>query len=89
MAALGTPICQEDMIGGQMMFSLQVLDALHRMGIHMTPDGAESYFYAWRVVGAMLGVDQDHVPPDLADGTPVLRPVHDPPHGPQSGGRAT
>ncbi|MEU1894181.1 oxygenase MpaB family protein [Streptomyces pristinaespiralis] len=63
--SLGTPICQEDMIGGQMMFSIQVLDALHRLGIHMSTEGAESYYYAWRVVGAMLGVDQDHAPVDL------------------------
>src|SRR3954462_1999025 len=53
-AALGTPICQEDMIGGQMFFSLLVLDSLHRLGIHMSTEGAEAYYYAWRVVGAML-----------------------------------
>ncbi|WP_093797028.1 oxygenase MpaB family protein [Streptomyces sp. Wb2n-11] len=64
-AGLGTPICQEDMIGGQMMFSIQVLDALHRLGIHMSTEGADAYYYAWRVVGAMLGVDQNHVPKDL------------------------
>lgn len=64
-AALGTPICQEDMIGGQMFFSLLVLDSLHRLGIHMSAEGAESYYYAWRVVGAMLGVDQDAVPGTL------------------------
>ncbi|MGW0562808.1 oxygenase MpaB family protein [Streptomyces sp. NPDC003016] len=64
-AGLGTPICQEDMIGGQMMFSIQVLDALHRLGIHMSTEGADAYYYAWRVVGAMLGIDQNHVPEDL------------------------
>lgn len=64
-AALGTPICQEDMIGGQMMFSLQVLDALHRLGVHMSVDGAESYFYVWRVVGEMLGIGPEHAPADL------------------------
>lgn len=64
-AALGTPICQEDMIGGQMFFSLVVLDSLHRLGIHMSTEGAEAYYYAWRVVGAMLGVDQDAVPGTL------------------------
>ncbi|MDX3778333.1 oxygenase MpaB family protein [Streptomyces europaeiscabiei] len=64
-AALGTPICQEDMIGGQMMFSIQVLDALHRLGIHMSNEGAEAYYYAWRVVGAILGIDQGHVPKNL------------------------
>jgi hypothetical protein len=65
--ALGTPICQEDMIGGQMFFSLLVLDSLHRLGIHMSTEGAEAYYYAWRVVGAMLGVDQDAVPKTLQE----------------------
>ncbi|MFE9450055.1 oxygenase MpaB family protein [Streptomyces sp. NPDC006739] len=63
--ALGVPICQEDMIGGQMFFSLLVLDSLHRLGIHLSTEGAEAYFYAWRVVGAILGVDQDAVPRTL------------------------
>ncbi|MFE2103345.1 oxygenase MpaB family protein [Streptomyces sp. NPDC059468] len=63
--ALGTPINQEDMIGGQMFFSMLVLDSLHRLGIHMSQEGAEAYYYAWRVVGAMLGVDQDAVPKSL------------------------
>jgi hypothetical protein len=65
-AAQGLPICQEDLIGGQMMFSIQVLDALHRLNIHMTQEGAEAYYYAWRVVGAILGIEQDAAPPDLA-----------------------
>ncbi|MEV5427922.1 oxygenase MpaB family protein [Streptomyces sp. NPDC052701] len=65
--ALGVPICQEDMIGGQMFFSLLVLDSLHRLGVHMSAEGARAYFYAWRVVGAMLGVDQDAVPATLED----------------------
>jgi hypothetical protein len=59
------PICQEDMLGALMMFSIQVLDALHRMGVHITSDGAEAYYYAWRVVGAILGCDPATIPPDL------------------------
>ncbi|MFE9812981.1 oxygenase MpaB family protein [Streptomyces sp. NPDC005548] len=70
--ALGTPICQEDMIGGQMFFSLLVLDSLHRLGIHMSEDGAEAYYYAWRVVGAMLGVDQDVVRKSLEEARQFL-----------------
>jgi hypothetical protein len=68
----GVPICQEDMIGGQMFFSLLVLDSLHRLGIHMSTEGAEAYFYAWRVVGAMLGVDQDAVPETLEEAREFL-----------------
>ncbi|MFJ9929988.1 MULTISPECIES: oxygenase MpaB family protein [Streptomyces] len=70
--ALGAPICQEDMIGGQMFFSLLVLDSLHRLGIHMSVEGAEAYYYAWRVVGAMLGVDQDAVPKSLEEARQFL-----------------
>lgn len=65
--ALGVPICQEDMIGGQMFFSMLVLDSLHRLGVHMSTEGAEAYYYAWRVVGAMLGVDQEAVPRSLEE----------------------
>ncbi|MFE0733596.1 oxygenase MpaB family protein [Streptomyces sp. NPDC058855] len=71
-AALGTPICQEDMIGGQMFFSMLVLDSLHRLGIHMSTEGARAYLYAWRVVGAMLGVDQDAVPKSLEEARQFL-----------------
>ncbi|MCW2898678.1 MAG: hypothetical protein JWO67_943 [Streptosporangiaceae bacterium] len=58
-------ICQEDMLGGLMMFSIQVLDALHRLGIRITSQGAEAYYYAWRVVGAILGCDPATIPADL------------------------
>jgi hypothetical protein len=71
-AAMGTPICQEDMIGGQMFFSLLVLDSLHRLGIHMSVEGAEAYFYVWRVVGAILGVDQEAVPKTLEEARQFL-----------------
>ncbi|MDX3529254.1 oxygenase MpaB family protein [Streptomyces sp. ID05-39B] len=63
----GVPICQEDMIGGQMFFSLLVLDSVHRLGVHVCEEGAAACFYAWRVVGAVLGVDQDAVPGTLPE----------------------
>ncbi|MFI6151762.1 oxygenase MpaB family protein [Kitasatospora sp. NPDC051170] len=69
---LGVPICQEDMIGGQMFFSMLVLDSLHRLGIHMSAEGAEAYLYAWQVVGAMLGVDQSAVPRTLDEAREFL-----------------
>lgn len=58
----GLPICQEDMIAGFGFFSLLVLDAMHRLGVHMSEQGAEAYFYAWRVVAAILGCDMSAVP---------------------------
>lgn len=64
----GLPICQEDMIGAQLGFSVFVLDSLHRLHIHMSPDGAEAYYYAWKVTGALLGVDVEAMPPDTIAG---------------------
>jgi hypothetical protein len=64
--ALGVPVCQEDMIGSNMGFSIFVLDALHRLGIRMSTEGAEAYYYAWRLVGTMLGCAPEALPPDLA-----------------------
>lgn len=68
----GLPISQLDMIGGQMLFSLHVLDALDRLGVRITERGAQAYYYAWRVVGAMLGVDQQAAPADLPDARAYL-----------------
>lgn len=55
------------MIGGQICFSILVLDAMHRLGIHMSEEGAEAYYYAWRVVGAMLGCDTAAAPKNLTE----------------------
>jgi hypothetical protein len=60
------------MMGGQLFFSLLVLDSLHRLGVHMSQEGAEAYYYAWRVVGAVLGVDQDAVPQTLDEARAFL-----------------
>ncbi|MGA4844941.1 oxygenase MpaB family protein [Streptomyces sp. G5(2025)] len=63
----GLPLCQEDMIGGQICFSILVLDAMHRLGIHMSDEGAEAYYYAWRVVGSILGCDMEAAPDNLTE----------------------
>jgi hypothetical protein len=63
-----SPLHQEGLIGAQTLFSLGVLDALHRMGIHMSDEGAEAHFYAWAVVAAMLGCDQTASPRDVVAG---------------------
>ncbi|MFK8850756.1 oxygenase MpaB family protein [Streptomyces sp. Ac-502] len=63
----GVPLCQEDMIGGQICFSILVLDAMHRLGIHMSQEGAEAYYYAWRVVGSILGCDMTAAPDNLTE----------------------
>jgi hypothetical protein len=38
----------------------------------MSAEGADAYFYAWRVVGAILGVDQDTAPKTLEEARQFL-----------------
>ncbi|HEX8598915.1 MAG TPA: oxygenase MpaB family protein [Chloroflexia bacterium] len=63
----GVPICQEDMLGALMIFSNAVVDGMQRLGIHVTQEEAEDYYYIWRVTGIMLGIREDAIPETLAD----------------------
>jgi hypothetical protein len=55
-AADGVPICQEDLLGALLIFSVQVIDGMRRIGVEVTDTEAEDYYYVWRVTGAMLGI---------------------------------
>ncbi len=61
----GVPICQEDLAGTLMSFSAIVIDALRRLGVRVEDEEAEDYYYRWRAIGEMLGIDRAAIPPDL------------------------
>ncbi len=65
-AADGVPICQEDLAGTLMSFSSIVVDSLRRLGVRVHDEEAEDYYYRWRAIGQMLGIDPAAIPPDLA-----------------------
>lgn len=65
-AADGAPICQEDLAGTLMSFSSVVVDALRRLGVRVDDEEAEDYYYRWRAIGEMLGIDRTAIPADLA-----------------------
>lgn len=65
--AEGVPVCQQDMLGGLLIFSVQVIDGMRRMGISVSDKEAEDYYYVWRVAGTMLGIQADAMPETLAE----------------------
>ncbi|MDQ3929486.1 MAG: DUF2236 domain-containing protein, partial [Chloroflexota bacterium] len=76
---LGVPICQEDMLGALMIFANAVIDGMQRLGIHVTEEEADDYYYIWRVTGIMLGIPEEIIPHTLADSqelTQALRRRH-------------
>ncbi|MEU3623594.1 oxygenase MpaB family protein [Amycolatopsis coloradensis] len=63
----GVPLCQQDMLGALLIFSVQVIDGMRRMGITVTDREAEDYYYVWRVTGAMLGIPAEAMPETLRE----------------------
>ncbi|WIX92320.1 oxygenase MpaB family protein [Amycolatopsis sp. DG1A-15b] len=61
----GVPLCQQDMLGALLIFSVQVTDGMRRIGISVTKREAEDYYYIWRVTGAMLGIPAEAMPETL------------------------
>ena len=65
------PINQEDLLGTLFTFSTVVLRSLERLGVAIAPGEAEDYYALWRGVGAMLGVEEELLPLDLATASDV------------------
>ncbi|GAA3463782.1 oxygenase MpaB family protein [Saccharothrix longispora] len=58
----GVPVCQQDMVGALLIFSVQVVEGMRRIGISVTEQEAADYYYVWRVTGAMLGIPVGALP---------------------------
>lgn len=63
----GVPICQEDLLGALMLFSVQVLKGMKHLGVIVSQQEAEDYYYVWRVTGVMLGIREDIIPESIED----------------------
>lgn len=62
----GTPINQEDLAGTLLAFSGLTLDGLEKLGVDLDDDEKRAYVHTWNVVGALLGVDEAVMAPDIA-----------------------
>jgi len=71
-AEMGVPLCQEDLLGALMLFTVEALRGLDRVGLVVTPEQAEDYYYIWKQAGLMLGIRPDIIPPTLADSKALL-----------------
>jgi hypothetical protein len=64
----GVPINQEDLAGTLMTFSIQILDGFKRFRIPVSAEEAEAYLHVWKVIGHVMGVREELIPADVADG---------------------
>jgi hypothetical protein len=82
----GIPLCQQDMLGALLIFSVQVIDGMRRIGISVTDEEAESYYYVWRVTGAMLGIPAEAMPDSLAEARELNAAIVEATYGPSPEG---
>lgn len=66
-AKYGVPINQEDLAGTLMSFSALVNEGLVKIGIELESIELEAYMHCWRVIGYLLGIDEDLLPRNAAD----------------------
>jgi hypothetical protein len=82
----GVPVCQQDMVGALLIFSVQVLEGMRRIGISVTETEAEDYYYVWRVTGAMLGIPTEALPETLAEARELNATLVETAYGPSREG---
>jgi hypothetical protein len=70
----GVPVNHEDMLGTVMGFSWLVLDGMRRLGLGLTAQHEEDYYYLWRVFSLLMGIhppgrphDDSLIPASVAD----------------------
>jgi len=72
---LGAPINQEDLAGTLMSFSSTVIDGLQQLNMPLSDRQAEAYFHLWRVVGFIMGVQEELLPGSPSEGRVLTRAI--------------
>jgi hypothetical protein len=82
----GLPICQEDLLGTLLTFSVVIIDGLRQLGMKVTDKQAEDYLYFWKIVGIMLGVRKDILPGTILEAKQLEEMIKKRHHGPSPEG---
>ncbi len=61
------PIDQVDLAGTMLTFSITILDGLKKMNITLSAADQEAYLHLWKVVGHVLGIQDELMPRDVPD----------------------
>lgn len=73
--AWGRPINQMELAGTLMSFAYPAVESLPRMGINLSLREQEDYLHAWRVVGHLLGVQDEINPASVAEATDLVTEI--------------
>jgi hypothetical protein len=60
----GVPVNHEDMLATIMGFSYLVIEGIQRLGLPLSAEEAEDFYYLWRVYAQMMGIHPEGKPDD-------------------------
>ncbi len=76
----GVPVNHEDMLATIMGFSFLVIEGLDRLGVGLSEEGAEDFYFVWRIFAQMMGIHPEghpesdaYVPVDVASARAFYR----------------
>jgi|GEM_PF-548862 len=69
---MGEPINQEDLALGLITFGTTIVEGLRQLGIDVSPEQEECYLHLWQVAGHVLGIQDDLIARNQADGLYLL-----------------
>ncbi len=73
----GVPISQEDLLATLQTFSIEVLNGLERLHIHLSPEEEDAWFFAWKQIGTIMGVEPKMMPETRAEAEHVQQLIYD------------
>lgn len=62
------PVCQEDMTGTLLAFSVCNIEGMQKMGLLISDEEMDAVIYTWHIAGKLLGVDDAFNPESFEDG---------------------
>ena len=62
------PVCQEDMMGTLLAFSVCNIEGIRKMGLLVSEEEADAIVYTWHIAGKLLGVADEFNPDSFEEG---------------------
>lgn len=72
----GMPISQEDMIATNQVFSLEFFQGLQLIGDPLPEGDQEAWFYTWKYIGRIMGVQEELLMPNVDEAWELQRAVY-------------
>ncbi len=81
------PINQEDLAGTLLSFSSLILEGLEQTGIKIKDEDKDAYMHFWKVVGHLMGVQDDLLVDSYASGSALMKGIINHQQAPSEDGR--